>query len=153
VIVREYRAADEGACRRLFDELVDVHRKLYPGAEIGATFSPEGRLFVAELAGEVVGFAGMLRHPHSVEIEPIVIASGRRGVGAGRALVERVVDEARAEEGVTQVYAQPAGRNRDAFAFFNAAGLDVLAYARLQLDLEPRDRRPGETLGGRAFRV
>jgi GNAT superfamily N-acetyltransferase len=153
VIVREYRAADEDSCRKLFAELVDVHRKLYPDAEIGATFSPDGRLFVAELEGEVVGFAGMLRHPHSVEIEPIVIASGRRGDGVGRALVERVVEEARAEEGVTQVYAQPAGRNRDAFAFFKSVGLDVLAYARLQLDLEPRDRRPGETLGGRAFRV
>jgi GNAT superfamily N-acetyltransferase len=153
VIVREYRVADEDACRKLFEELVDVHRKLYPDAEIGATFSAEGRLFVAELDGGVVGFAGMLRHPHSVEIEPIVIASGRRGDGVGRALVERVVEEARAEEGVTQVYAQPAGRNRDAFAFFNSVGLDVLAYARLQLDLEPRDRRPGETLGGREFRV
>jgi N-acetylglutamate synthase-like GNAT family acetyltransferase len=137
----------------LFEELVDVHRKLYPDAQIGSGFSPEGRLLVAENDGEVVGFAGMLRHPHSVEIEPIVIAPDSRGNGVGRALVERVVAEARGEEGVTQVYAQPAGRNRDAFAFFNAVGLDVLAYVRLQLDLEPRDRRPGETLGGREFRA
>jgi GNAT superfamily N-acetyltransferase len=140
VIVRDYRAADEDACRALFEELVDVHRRLYPGAQIGAAFSPEGRLLVAEDEGEVVGFAGMLRHPHSVEIEPIVIKPGMRGAGVGRALVERVVEEARAQEGVTQVYAQPAGR-------------DVLAYARVQLDLEPRDRRPGETLGDREFRV
>lgn len=153
MIVRDYRAEDESACRALFEELVDVHRKLYPDAEIGANFSHEGRLLVAENEGEVVGFAGMVRHPHSVEIEPIVIAPGSRGQGVGRALVERVVEEARAEEGVTQVYAQPAGRNRDAFAFFNAVGLDLLAYARLQLDLEPRDRRPGETLGGVEFRV
>jgi len=153
VIVRDYRAADEAACRALFEELVDVHRKLYPDAEIGHTFEVEGRLFVAESDGQVVGFVGMLRHPHSVEIEPIVIAPGSRGLGVGRALVKRVVEEARAEDGVTQVYAQPAGRNRAAFAFFNAVGLDLLAYVRLQLDLEPRDRRPGETLGGREFRV
>jgi N-acetylglutamate synthase-like GNAT family acetyltransferase len=153
VVVRDYRAEDEDACRALFEELVDVHRRLYPDAEIGAAFNVEGRLLVAERAGEVVGFAGMLRHPHSVEIEPIVIAPGQRGNGVGRALVERVVEEARAEEGVTQVYAQPAGRNRDAFAFFNAVGLDVLAYVRLQLDLEPRPRRPGEALGDREFRV
>lgn len=153
MIVRDYRAEDEAACRTLFAELVDVHRKLYPDAQIGAAFSPEGRLLVAEDDGEVVGFAGILRHPHSVEIEPIVIAPGSRGLGVGRALVERVVEVARSEEGVTQVYAQPAGRNRDAFAFFNSVGLDVLAYARLQLDLEPRERRPEETLGGRAFRV
>ena len=152
MIVRDYRAGDEAACRALFEELVRVHRKLYPDAEIGAAFSPEGRLLVAEDDGEIVGFAGMLRHPHSVEIEPIVIAPGSRGLGVGRALVERVVEEARAEEGVTQVYAKPAGRNRAAFAFFNSVGLDVLAYVRLQLDLEPRDRRPGETLGGCEFR-
>jgi N-acetylglutamate synthase-like GNAT family acetyltransferase len=153
VIVRDYRAADEDACAALFEELVEVHRRLYPDAQIGAAFSPEGRLLVAEDDGEVVGFAGMLRHPHSIEIEPIVISPGRRGVGVGRALVERVVEEARGQDGVTQVYAQPAGRNREALAFFNSVGLDVLAYARLQLDLEPRERRTGETLCGREFRV
>ena len=153
MIVRDYRAEDELTCRALFEELVDVHRRLYPDAEIGSAFELGGRLFVAERDGEVVGFAGMLRHPHSVEIEPIVISPGSRGRGVGRALLERIVEEARAAEGVTQVYAQPAGRNRDAFAFFNSVGLDVLAYVRLQLDLEPRDRRPGEILGGREFRV
>jgi N6-L-threonylcarbamoyladenine synthase len=107
---------------------------------------------VAEDDGRIVGYAGMLRHPHSVEIEPIVIASGQRGRGVGRALIERVVSEARAE-GVTQVYAQPAGRNAEALAFFNSVGLDVLAYAGVQLDLTPRDRRPGETIAGHNFRV
>jgi len=152
VIVREYRVEDEAACRSLFEELVEVHRGLYPDAEIGATFQVEGRLLVAEDDGSVVGYAGMLRHPHSVEIEPIVIARGHRGRGVGRALIDRAVSEARAE-GVTQVYAQPAGRNADALAFFNSVGLDVLAYLRVQLDLTPRARRPGETIAGRQFRV
>jgi hypothetical protein len=48
VIVREYRADDESACRALFEELVEVHRRLYPDAEIGADFTREGRLLVAE---------------------------------------------------------------------------------------------------------
>jgi N-acetylglutamate synthase-like GNAT family acetyltransferase len=152
VIVRDYRAEDEAACRALFQELVEVHRGLYPDAEIGATFQVEGRLLVAEEKGRVVGYAGMLRHPHSFEVEPIVIAGDHRGRGVGRALIERVVSEARAE-GVTQVYAQPTGRNAEALAFFNSVGLDVLAYARVQLDLRPRDRRPGETIAGREFRV
>ena len=136
----------------LFEELVDVHRKLYPDAEIGADFGHEGRFSLMRTRARSSA-SPMVRHPHSVEIEPIVIAPDSRGQGVGRALVERVVEEARAEEGVTQVYAQPAGRNREAFAFFNSVGLDVLAYARLQLDLEPRDRRPGETLGRAEFRV
>ena len=152
MIVREYRAEDEPACRALFEELVEVHRGLYPDAEIRGAFQIEGRLLVAEDEGRVVGYAGMLRHPHSVEVEPIVIARGQRGRGVGRALIDRVVSEARAE-GVTQVYAQPAGRNADALAFFNSVGLDVLAYTRVQLDLTPRDRRPGETIAGCEFRV
>jgi GNAT superfamily N-acetyltransferase len=152
MVVREYRPDDEAVCRALFEELVETHRTLYPDGDIRGTFSPEGRIFVAEADGRVVGFAGMLRHPHSVEVEPIVIEPGRRGRGVGRALIERVVSEARAE-GVTQVYAQPAGRNADALAFFNSVGLDVLAYLRVQLDLTPRDRRPGETIAGRDFRV
>jgi GNAT superfamily N-acetyltransferase len=152
MVVREYAPADAEACARLFEELVEKHRDLYPDAEIGATFQVEGRLLVAEDDGCVVGYAGMLRHPHSVEVEPIVIASGHRGRGVGRALIARVVSEARAE-GVTQVYAQPAGRNAAALAFFNSVGLDVLAYLRVQLDLTPRDRRPGETIAGRDFRV
>jgi GNAT superfamily N-acetyltransferase len=94
----------------------------------------------------------MLRHPHSAEIEPIVVDREYRGRGVGQALVERVVQEARAS-GVTQVYAQPAGRNRDALAFFHSVGLDVVAYLRVQLDLEPRERRPGERIADREFRV
>jgi len=152
VIVRDYRAEDESACQALFDELVEVHRALYPDGDIRATFEPEGRLFVAEDEDRVVGYAGMLRHPHSVEIEPIVVARDCRARGAGRALVERVVSAARAD-GATQVYAQPTGRNRDALAFFNTVGLDVVAYLRVQLDLTPRERRLGEQIAGREFRV
>src|SRR5438045_1821901 len=110
MVVREYRPDDEAACRALFEELVETHRVLYPDGDIRSTFSLEGRIFVAEADGRVVGYVGMLRHPHSVELEPIVIARGHRGRGVGRALIDRVVTEARAA-GVTQVYAQPAGRN------------------------------------------
>ena len=152
MIVREYESADEPVCRALFEELVEIHRALYPDGNVGSTFGPEGRLFVAEDDGRVVGYAGMLRHPHSAEIEPIVVDREYRGRGVGQALVERVVQEARAS-GVTQVYAQPAGRNRDALAFFHSVGLDVVAYLRVQLDLEPRERRRGERIADREFRV
>jgi N-acetylglutamate synthase-like GNAT family acetyltransferase len=152
VIVRRYEPGDEAACRALFDELVEVHRALYPDGDIAAEFRLEERMLVAEDEGRVVGYVGLRRHPRSVELEPVVVAQDQRGRGAGRALVERAVEEARAE-GVLRVYASPTGRNRDAIAFFHSVGLDTVGYVHVQLDLEPRERHPAERIAGREFRV
>jgi N-acetylglutamate synthase-like GNAT family acetyltransferase len=152
VIVREYEPRDEPACRALFDELVEVHRALYPDGNIRADFQLEERILVADDEGRVVGYVGLRRHPKSVELEPVVVAQDQRGRGVGRALVQRAVDEARVE-GVRRVYVSPTGRNRDAIAFFHSVGLDTIGYVHLQLDLEPRERHPAERLAGREFRV
>jgi len=70
----------------------------------------------------------------------------------GRALAERIIEEAKAGEAL-RVFVRPTARNRDAIAFFHELGFDVLGYVQLQLELEPRDRRPGERIAGRAFKV
>jgi GNAT superfamily N-acetyltransferase len=152
VQVRAYQARDADACRRLFEELVETHRRLYPDGDIGSTFAPEGDLFVAVDGDEVVAFAGLIRHGRRAELEPIVVAASHRGRGAGRAVVEHVVGEAR-RGGAIRLFARPVGRNADAIAFFHAVGLDVLARVEVQIDLDARARRDGETLGGRTFRV
>jgi N-acetylglutamate synthase-like GNAT family acetyltransferase len=152
VIVRDFEPADEPACRALFAELVEVHRALYPDGNVGGEFQLEEWMLVAEEDGRVVGYVGLRRHPKSVELEPVIVGQDNRGCGAGRALVERAVEEARAA-GVTRVYASPVGRNRDAIAFFHSVGLDTLGYVHVQLDLEPRERRPAERIAGREFRV
>ncbi len=152
MIVREYAQGDLEACRALFAELVETHGALYPDVEIGSTFVLEGTVFVAEEGGRVVGYAALLWHGRRAELEPIAVASAHRGRGVGRALAERVVREAR-EGGATRIFVRPVGRNRDAFAFFHAVGFDVLGRVELQIDFEPRDRRPGERIGQRDFRV
>jgi [ribosomal protein S18]-alanine N-acetyltransferase len=152
VSVREYQPGDESACRALFEELLETHRALYPDGSVGGDFAPEGRLFVAEEVGEVVGYAGLISHGDKAELEPIVVAKRHRGTGVGRALVERVVEEAR-DGGAVCVFACPTARNRDAIAFFHAVGLDGLGYVQVQLDLEPRERHSAERLADRAFRV
>ena len=152
MIVRDFEPADEPACRTLFAELVEVHRALYPDGNVGGEFQLEERMLVAEDAGRVLGYVGLRRHPKSVELEPVVVEQAQRGRGVGRALVERAVEEARAA-GVQRVYVSPVGRNRDAIAFFHSVGLDTIGYVHLQLDLEPRERRSGERLAGRDFRV
>jgi GNAT superfamily N-acetyltransferase len=152
VIVREYAPADAEACSKLFEELVETHRELYPDGVMGSEFRPEGRLFVAEDDGRIVGYTGLLLHGHRAEIEPIVVARDRRGTGVGRALAERIVQEAR-DLGAARVFARPVARNREAIAFFHSIGLDTLGYVHLQLDLESRERQPGETIAGHEFRV
>jgi GNAT superfamily N-acetyltransferase len=152
VVVRAYRPDDEDACRALFAELVDAHRALYPGAQIGERFELAGETFVAEEDGRVVGYAGLLRHGRQAELEPIVVARDARRAGVGAALAAAAVERARAA-GAIRVFVRPVARNRDAIAFFRSAGFDVLAYVQLQLDLDERERRAGETLAGVEFLV
>jgi len=152
VIVRDYDARVLEVCRALFHELVETHRAHYPDGEIGEAFELSDRTFVAEVEGRVVGYAGLIWHGQRAELEPIVVARSHRGTGAGDALVARVVQEAR-DAGAVRVFARPTARNAKAIAFFHAAGFDVLGYVQLQIDLEPRERRPGEHVAGRAFRV
>lgn len=152
MIVREFEPGDEPACRALFEELVEVHRALYPDGNVGGEFQLEERMLVAEDDGRVLGYVGLRRHPNSVELEPVIVGQNSRGRGVGRALVERAVEEAR-NEGVKRIYASPVGRNRDAIAFFHSVGLDTVGYVHVQLDLEPRERRPADRIAGREFRV
>jgi ribosomal protein S18 acetylase RimI-like enzyme len=152
VIVREYRSEDEDACRALFAELVEAHRELYPDGGVGGTFELPERVFVAEADGAVVGYAGLIAHGKRCELEPIVVSAAARGRGAGRALAERVVAEARAS-GAIGVFVRPVGRNASAIAFFRSVGFDVLAFVRLQIDFDERERHPGETIAGVEFLV
>ena len=152
MLVRDYERNDRDACRALFDQLVDMHRRLYPRAEIGSTFSLDGRIFVAEDEGRVVGYAGLLWHDRLAELEPIVVAPKHRRRGVGRALAARVAQAAR-EAGAVRIFVRPAARNREAIAFFRSVGFDVLGYVQLQVDFEPRERRLGEHIAGCDFRV
>jgi N-acetylglutamate synthase-like GNAT family acetyltransferase len=129
-----------------------MHRALYPGAEIGSKFRLDGRIFVAEDEGSVVGYAGLIWHRRVAELEPIVVAQDHRRHGIGLALAERVVKEAR-DGGAVRIFVRPTGRNREAIAFFHSIGFDVLGYVQLQVDFEPRERRVGERIAGRNFRV
>jgi amino-acid N-acetyltransferase len=50
---------------------------------------------VGREAGQVMGAVGMERYGESVLLRSLVVAPSRRGAGLGRALAERLLDEAR----------------------------------------------------------
>jgi N-acetylglutamate synthase-like GNAT family acetyltransferase len=139
VIVRDFHESDTTACAELFAELVEVHRALYPDGDVGGEFALEGRLFVAEEDGQVIGYAGLIPHRRRAELEPIVVARGHRGRGVGVALARRVAEAAR-DSGAIGLYVRPTARNRDATAFLQHVGFDRISYLRLDLDFEHRER-------------
>lgn len=61
------------------------------------------RFWVGEFGGAVIGAAGMERYGDAGLLRSVAVAPDWRGSGIGRALVERVLDDARAA-GVRDVY-------------------------------------------------
>lgn len=61
------------------------------------------RFWVAEHEGRVIGVAGMERYGNGGLLRSVAVAPDWRGSGIGRVLVERVLDEGRAE-GIEEVY-------------------------------------------------
>jgi N-acetylglutamate synthase-like GNAT family acetyltransferase len=163
VTVRGYRPSDLDACRALWRELTDWHRRLYddetiggedPGVHFDAHLAEAGaeRIWIAEADGRVVGFAGLVVRGRKAEVEPVSVAASYRGRGVGRALVRTVVDEARAA-GLGQVLVRPTGRNAEAIRFFHTLGFDVISRVELVFDLTDDARwRDGEHIAGRKFR-
>lgn len=165
VIIRLYQPTDLETCRALWAELTERHRDIYAdpsigGAEPGLHFDqhlaragPE-HLWVAECAGEVVGLTGLIVADGEAEVEPLVVASGRRGQGIGQALVKHTVVEAH-RLGVRYLSVRPVARNVEAIGFFYDAGFQTLGHLELFMDLRPSAPaawKPGPELFGCCFR-
>jgi N-acetylglutamate synthase-like GNAT family acetyltransferase len=162
VAIRPFEEQDRSACRGLWAELTRSHRALYDDSSIGGDdpgsgfdrYPEDGRLWVAERRGSVVGFVGLIVRGRQAEIEPVVVSFDTRGQGIGRALVETAVAAAQAD-GVRQIKASPVVRNTSALRFFHRLGFDTLGHVDLLLDFErPADYwRERETLGDVEFRA
>jgi ribosomal protein S18 acetylase RimI-like enzyme len=144
VTIRDYRPADYPAVRDCFIELQEVERALDARVPAGAPIAEaylrglfercetmDGRVFVAEAEGRVIGYACVLGtcRPDGPDDDPaptaylddLVVLPRFRGRGHGRALLQR------AEEYAT-AWARPVlrlcvkGGNHNARAFYARAG-------------------------------
>jgi GNAT superfamily N-acetyltransferase len=153
VAIRSYRPTDHRDCRQLWAELTEEHRALYEndqsptGIDPGAAFEEYltrldlSGMWVADDPGVgVVGLVGLLLDGRGGEVQPVVVTTGRRGQGIGRALLGHVADQAR-RRGLRQLTIAPASRNIDAIRCLHAAGYDALASITLAIDLSPRAGR------------
>jgi GNAT superfamily N-acetyltransferase len=98
VDVRAFRSTDLSACRDLYAQLVEHHRKIYadptiggddPGAGFDAYLALPERVmtWVATDADTVLGLAGLLWQGDESTIEPVVVDRRCRGSGVGRRLI------------------------------------------------------------------
>lgn len=163
--VRDYDRGDYQACRQLWIELTEHHRRLYEDPSIGGTDPGSGldgyletpervRSWVAETDGAVVGLTGLLGHGVSAEVEPVVVSPSQRHQGIGRALIDQVVQEA-TERGYEYLVIRPVARNVPAIQSFYEAGFRTLG-GRIDLTMDLADRRhrwlEGAQLHGLGFR-
>ncbi len=147
VTIRPYTPSDLEACRALWTELTQHHRNVYSDPSIGgeapglyfdrhlARIGPD-HIWVAECAGNVVGFVGLILDDQEAEVEPIVVTSEHRGRGIGRSLLNRAILEAE-RLGVRFLNVRPVARNVDAISFFYRSGFRLLGHVELCIELRP----------------
>ena len=165
VVVRDYAPADYSACRMLWVELTEHHRRIYEDPSIGGG-DPGGAFddylalpqrvasWVADLDGRVVGLTGLFDRGTSGEVEPVVVTERLRGRGVGRLLIGRVVTEAVARS-YGYMAIRPVARNVSAIRRFYDAGFQTLGgHVDLTMDLAGRRHRglEGTRLHGLDFR-
>lgn len=164
ILVREYAPADYSACRSLWVELTEHHRRIYedpsiggddPGAAFDDYLALPARVssWVAEAEGSAVGLTGLLDHGMSGEVEPVVVTGTLRRQGVGRLLLARVATEALGR-GYEYLAIRPVARNVSAIQRFHDAGFRTLGgHVDLTMDLAERRHRwrDGERLHGLDF--
>lgn len=131
VEVRAACAADEPAWRVLWDGYCEFYETVVPAAVTAETWrrllEPEGSMFglVAEQDGEVVGFVNCVLHPStwgvadSCYLEDLFVSPATRGSGAGRALIEAVLQRAKSN-GWEKVYWHTREGNARARALYDS---------------------------------
>jgi GNAT superfamily N-acetyltransferase len=96
----------------------------------------EGRTYVAEEDGSVVGFATWAQAGDTIELEDLFVDPGWRRLGIATALVSRIIDVLRAR-GVRylEVTASPHAQG-----FYSAAGFIDCGVAETEFGAAPRKR-------------
>ena len=114
-VVREIRAGDEAIWRQLWAAYLTFYETTLPGSVTDATWTrivsddDTFQAIVAEIDGAVIGFANVVLHDFTWSDRPagllhdLYVRPEVRGGGAGRALIQRVIDQGR-REGWNRVY-------------------------------------------------
>jgi len=138
VRIDAWRATYRGTIPDAYLDAMSIDESAGLWRRILATGSPKARVFVAEDAGEVVGFAsGNRREPPKLdfgaELSAIYVRADRKRQGIGRRLVGAVAAAARAAGGDGLVVFVIAG-NKGARAFYENLGAELLLEQPFEWD-------------------
>jgi GNAT superfamily N-acetyltransferase len=101
---------------------IEIAEELDHPPELLDTLLESGRLYVAELDGEAVGVGGLKLHGGKVaEIKRMFVRPSARGLGAGRAIVEQLIADAR-KLGCEAVVLESASFMHSAHALYRSVG-------------------------------
>jgi len=100
--IREFRAGDEAAFRRLNEEWIAKYFAMEAADEAaladpwGKILNSGGRIFLAVQDGQPVGCCALVvKGPGEFEVAKTAVTESSRGAGIGRRLLERVIAEGR----------------------------------------------------------
>jgi len=139
--IRNYKPGDREACRSLWAEMVEQHRKIYddptiggenPGLEFDCHLRKVGAdmMWIAEYNGTIAGLSSLIIKEHEAELEPLVIGEKFRGKGIGKILVNHLIKEAK-KQGAALIFTKPVARNKEAVSFFYNAGFKTLGHLQM----------------------
>ena len=148
--IRGYSGADYDACRTLWVELTEQHRRIYEAPSIGGDDPGAGwdellanptlaQCWVGLVEGEIVALTGLLVDGSEGEIEPLVVTERLRGHAIGRRMVEHVAAEARRRR-LTHLNVRAVARNADAIRAYHRYGFETLGYVEMFMDLRDAPR-------------
>ena len=128
--LREAEAADYAAINELATALVGFVAKRHPWFEV-VLAHPDHDLIVAEVAGEVVGFAHLLTYEDlshgelAGELLGLIVREALRGQGIGGALLREVIRRAK-RRGVHELHINVEQQNSVAENLYARFGAEVV---------------------------
>ncbi len=135
--IREFRAGDEAAFRKLNEEWIIRHFALEPKDEISladpqATILDRGgRIFLAVRNGQPVGCCALLAMaPGEFEVAKMAVTESSQRAGIGRQLLERVLADARAS-GTRRLYLETNRKLVAAIRLYESLGFRHLPPERI----------------------
>jgi GNAT superfamily N-acetyltransferase len=102
----------------------------HPSGVLEELLASGGRLYVAEVDGEAVGVGGLkLLDGSAGEVKRMFVRPAAQGLGVGRAILERLIEDARLL-GLATVYLESASFMHGAHALYRSVGfVEAESYA------------------------
>ena len=149
VTIREFRAGDEAAWRRLNEEWIVHYFESLEEKDEEALNDPAGivarggRIFFAKRQGQAVGCCALMPGGHGYEVAKMAVTAAARGAGIGRKLIEAVIAAARAM-GIERLFLETNRKLTPAITLYESVGFRHLPperfvnspYARSNVQME-----------------